>query len=117
MARQFSIPTLLRMTPNVLLEKFFSSLGLEELGVAWDRLREREIDPVLNGLYELPGEQLDRVETAMRSIYELSSASGGRLAPPFGRRVGPGPNPQHDPGNGGLLRHRDVELAGVPRSF
>ena len=47
MSRQFSIPTVLRMVPNVLLKEFFERLGHSDGEFPWDKLGEREVEPMI----------------------------------------------------------------------
>ena len=42
MTRQFSIPTVLRMSPNSLLKELFIDLGYPELDQDWDRMKARD---------------------------------------------------------------------------
>ncbi len=76
MSRQFSLPTILRMVPNVLLREFFAQLGHGEFDPRWDELKEREIDPIVDYLNELPGIETNEVESALRSVFELACDSG-----------------------------------------
>jgi hypothetical protein len=76
MSRQFSIPTVLRMVPNELLARFFERLGMGTLDVPWEKLGEREINPILHGLSELSRAQQDAVESILRSIFELACETG-----------------------------------------
>lgn len=76
MSRQFSIPTVLRMTPNALLAECFQSLGHTALDPCWPNLRKQEIDPILDYLDELPRERLDELESVLRSVFDLACESG-----------------------------------------
>ncbi len=76
MSRQFSIPTVLRMVSNALLEKFFERLGHGDFDPCWPKLKEREIDPILDYVGELPLDQLNEIESALRSIFDLACTSG-----------------------------------------
>jgi len=76
MARQFSIPTVLRMIPNELLAQFFARLQLGDLGIAWAELGEREIDPILKVIGELNRTQQDEIEGALRSVFDLACDTG-----------------------------------------
>jgi hypothetical protein len=64
MARPFSIHTVLRMTPNHLLQEFLLRLGLGDLGLQWDELKERNIGPILEALRALPHRLFDQIEAA-----------------------------------------------------
>jgi hypothetical protein len=76
MSRQFSIPTVLRMVPNELLAKFFARLEIGTLDIPWEKLGEREISPIIQGLGELSGVQQDAIEGILRSIFELACETG-----------------------------------------
>jgi hypothetical protein len=76
MSRQFSIPTVLRMVPNELLEQFFTRLELGDLDIKWEELGEREIDPVLKEIGELNRTQQDAIEGALRSVFDLACETG-----------------------------------------
>ena len=76
MTRQFSIPTVLRMVPNALLREFFEKQGHSEFDPKWSELREREIEPILAYLDELERAPLDEIESALRSVFDLSCDSG-----------------------------------------
>ena len=54
MPRRFSLATVLRMVPNGLLRQWFELHGAEEFDPDWDRLGEREVDPMLDFLTDLP---------------------------------------------------------------
>lgn len=76
MSRAFSIPTVLRMVPNTLLRAFFDRQGHGDLGVAWGNLTERETEPILEALDRLKRSDFDRIEAALRNVYELACESG-----------------------------------------
>jgi hypothetical protein len=76
MSRQFSIPTVLRMVPNELLQQCFERLGHSDFDPRWADLKQREIDPILDYLGELPREQLDEIESVLRSVFDLACPSG-----------------------------------------
>lgn len=76
MTRQFSIPTVLRMVPNGLLEACFLELGHGEFDPHWGDLKKREIDPLLDYLGELPLDQLNAIESVFRSVFELGCPTG-----------------------------------------
>lgn len=76
MARQFSIPTVLRMVPNELLAQFFARLNLGDFGIAWEELGEREIDPILKAIGELNRMQQDEIEGSLRSVFDLACDTG-----------------------------------------
>lgn len=74
--RQFSLPTVLRMTPNALLKLFFEQAGHAEFDPHWNDLTEREIDPLLDYMTELPSQQSNEIEASLRGIFDLSCESG-----------------------------------------
>ncbi len=76
MSRQFSIPTVLRMVPNALLQEFFERLGHRDFDPKWPELKEREIDPILDYLDELDRTSLDEIESSLRSVFDLACDSG-----------------------------------------
>lgn len=76
MSRQFSIPTVLRMTPNALLEECFRELGHGDFDPRWRELRSQEIDPILDYLGELPLDRLNEIESVLRSVFDLACESG-----------------------------------------
>jgi hypothetical protein len=76
MSRAFSIPTVLRMVPNCLLKEFFQRLGHGDLGVAWERLGEREIEPIVQALNALAPAQFDNVEAALHNVFDLACETG-----------------------------------------
>jgi len=75
-SRQFSIPTVLRMVPNVLLREFFERLGHDQLDIAWAKHRERDIEPIVKTLSDLEREEQDRIEAALRNVFDLACESG-----------------------------------------
>ena len=76
MTRQFSIPTVLRMVPNPLLKEFFEELGHGDFNPCWPELKEREIDPILDYIGELPLEQSNDIESVLRGVFDLGCPSG-----------------------------------------
>lgn len=76
MSRVFSVPTVLRMTANSLLQQFFDRIGHAKLNVPWDKLRERDIQPVLDSLAAVPRTTFDRVEADLHSVFDLACESG-----------------------------------------
>ena len=75
MSRQFSIPTMLRMVPNSLLGRFFEKLG-HDFDIDWERLGEREIDPVLTSFSDLSPSEQDQIEGDLRNVFDLACESG-----------------------------------------
>lgn len=88
MSRQFSIPTILRMTPNALLAECFYRLGHGAFDPHWRDLRQQEIDPLLDYLDELPVGQLNELESVLRSVFDLACPSGSDALLEAGRHCG-----------------------------
>ncbi|CAN5469028.1 hypothetical protein BH11PLA2_BH11PLA2_21030 [soil metagenome] len=76
MARVFSLPTVLRQVPKALLGQFFEKLDVSFPEVEWGSLGERNIQPILTVLYELPNSQLVPVERELRTVYEIACETG-----------------------------------------
>ncbi len=76
MSRQFSIPTMLRMVPNELLQEFFSVLGHAGFDPDWEHLGQREFDPLLDYITDLPTPQAGELDQELQAVYELSCQSG-----------------------------------------
>ena len=76
MSRQFSIPTVLRMVPNSLLKAFFEELEHGDFDPCWPELKEREIDPILDYISDLPLDQMNKIEGVLRSVFDLACPSG-----------------------------------------
>ena len=68
MSRQFSIPTVLRMTPNALLAECFKELGHGDFDPRWPDLKKQEIDPILDYLGDLPLDKLNELEPVSSSV-------------------------------------------------
>jgi hypothetical protein len=65
------------MVPNALLKELFEELGHGDFDPHWDELKKQEIDPILAYLDELPGDQLNEIESVLRSVFELAAAPHG----------------------------------------
>ena len=76
MSRQFSIPTVLRMVPNVLLCQFFERLKCGHFDIDWTKLGEREVRPIHKEILQLSRLEQDRIEGTLRSIFDLACDSG-----------------------------------------
>lgn len=76
MSRHFTIPTMLRMTPNLLLKQFFERMGVRLLSLDWRKLGERQVDPIQTALGWNPAEEQARVQAALASVFELACAEG-----------------------------------------
>ncbi len=76
MSRQFSIPTVLRMAPNVLLKELFAEMDYAQLGRDWEGMGERQIDPVQRAISVQPPEVQARIESEFRDLFDLACDSG-----------------------------------------
>jgi hypothetical protein len=76
MLRQFSIPTVLRMVPKVLLKELFERLGHGEFDPGWQSLKDRDIQPILAYLATLPASSRNEVEGVFRAVFDLACSSG-----------------------------------------
>lgn len=74
--RQFSLQCALRMIPNRLLQEMFADFGHLDFDPGWSRLKEREIGPLLEYLETLPRDQLNEIESGLRSVAELACDTG-----------------------------------------
>ena len=88
MSRHFSVPKVLRMTPNRLLKEFFSRLGHELLSLDWRRVGERQVEPLLLTMSWLPRSAQDQIESALAQIFELSCETGWRAVLEVARQDG-----------------------------
>ncbi len=75
MSRQFSIPTMFRMTPHSLLARFVAHFG-HDFEIDWEQLGEREIGPVIASFGDLAPSEQAQMEGELRSIFELACESG-----------------------------------------
>jgi hypothetical protein len=75
-ARVFNLPTVLRQVPNRLLRPFFEKQQVPLPGVDWNELRERDVQPILEGLATLSSAKLLAVETELRSVFEMRCDAG-----------------------------------------
>jgi len=64
------------MVPNELLKRCFEELGHGDFDPKWSELKKREIDPILDYLDELPLEQLNEIESVLRSVFDLAAPNG-----------------------------------------
>ncbi|MCI0534591.1 MAG: hypothetical protein L0Z50_05130 [Verrucomicrobiales bacterium] len=78
MTRHFSVPKVLRMTPNRLLQEFFNRLGHKLLSLDWRKVKEYNVEPLLLSMSWLAREAQDEIESTLASIFELASESGSR---------------------------------------
>ncbi|QDU28950.1 hypothetical protein ETAA8_40560 [Anatilimnocola aggregata] len=76
--RPFSVPTVLRSTPNELLQQCFQELGHGDSRIPWLWLKHKEIDPIQNYLDSLPLEERNAIEGVLRNVFELANEPGYR---------------------------------------
>lgn len=79
MSRHFSLPTVLRMVPNELLEAFFQKLDNPCYGMNWRRLGRRQIEPLLALFDYFPPGQREPAESILRNVFELACESGAKV--------------------------------------
>lgn len=75
-SRQFSLHSVLRLVPNVLLQEMFAKLGHPDFDPGWSQRKERDIGPILDYLETLPRDKMDEIESALRSVAELANERG-----------------------------------------
>jgi hypothetical protein len=75
-SRQFSLHSVLRLVPNVLLKELFDALGHACCDPGWAERKEKDIGPFLEFLDSLPRNKLNEIESALRSVAELACESG-----------------------------------------
>lgn len=78
MTRHFSIPTILRMIPNGLLRAVFTRLGHPMHEVPWEKLPQRNIEPILRTLGLLAAAERDSLETVLHDVFDLACEHGSR---------------------------------------
>jgi hypothetical protein len=76
MSRHFTIPTMLRMTPNAQLEPFFRQLGVRLYSIDWPRLKERQVEPLQRAISWLSRPEQELVESALANVFELATEPG-----------------------------------------
>jgi len=79
MVRHFSVPKVLRMTPNRILKEFFQRLGHQLLSLDWRKVKEHNIQPILLSMSMLSRQAQDKIESALASVFELACESGTRV--------------------------------------
>lgn len=77
-ARPFSVPAVLRSTPNELLQQCFQELGHGDSKIPWMWLKHKEIEPIQQYLDSLPLEERNAIESVLRSVFELANEPGYR---------------------------------------
>jgi len=75
MTRHFSFTTTLRRTPPTQLCGFFQTLGID-VPIPWDKLKSREIRPIINGFEMLPRSSRQQAEGHLREINSLACQDG-----------------------------------------
>lgn len=78
MSRHFSVPKVLRLTPNRILQEFFKRLGYQLLSLDWRKVKEHNVEPVLLSMSLLSRHVQDEIESALASVFELACESGSR---------------------------------------
>lgn len=76
MSRNFSVRTVFRSVPNLLLKQFFDSMGHSQFDPKWEQLQRSETDPLVDYFTDLPPSQSNVFEQALRSVFDLSSGAG-----------------------------------------
>jgi hypothetical protein len=76
MSRQFTIPTILRMLPNKLLERLFAERGYIQLRWNWKGLKERDVEKLQYAINMQPAESKALIESDLRELFELACDSG-----------------------------------------
>lgn len=76
MSRQYSVATVLRMTPKTLLAECFRSLGHHELDDMWPSLKKQDVEPIRIFMARLTAEQSAELEGVLRNVWELACDSG-----------------------------------------
>lgn len=88
MTRHFSIRTVLRSTPNVLLREFFDRLQHPLLCLDWQRLTEHQIEPIVTAIGWLPPPARDQAEAALGAVFDLACGTGRQAMLEAARRQG-----------------------------
>lgn len=88
MSRHFTIPTILKMTPNDLLQQLFFRLGHPLRCIDWLRLRDRQYQPLMSAIENLSREAQQQVESALAAVFELACEKGWQSILESAREVG-----------------------------
>jgi hypothetical protein len=88
MSRHFSVPKMLRMTPNPLLREFFERQQITLLSLDWKRLGKRHVEPLILAMSWLPATDQERVESALAMIYELACDRAWEMVLTIARQIG-----------------------------
>ena len=76
MSRQFSMPTVFRMTPVMMIRDFFASLGADTSTLNWDTLKQRDPDPIWDYFFRLPMDLRQKADGILRSVFKLACTDG-----------------------------------------
>ena len=76
MSRQFSMPTVFRMTPVTMIRDFFASLGADTSTLDWDTLKQRDPDPIWDYFFRLPMDLRQKADGILRSVFKLACTEG-----------------------------------------
>lgn len=76
MSQQVAISTVLRAIPNALLQVWVKHHPRGEDPVSWNKIGEREIEPILNYLDSLPREQHDAMEIELHRVRSFANETG-----------------------------------------
>ena len=88
MSRHFTIPTMLRMTPNDMLQQFFGRLGHTLSCIDWLRLKDRQVEPLLSAMRCLPREAQEQIESSLAAVFELACETGWQAILEAARQFG-----------------------------
>ncbi len=78
MTRHFSIPTVLRMTPQPLLEAIFARLVQELHNAPWRHFSRRDVRPILGAIQQLAPADHNTAEAALHDVFDLACEAGVR---------------------------------------
>lgn len=68
--------TVLRQTSNALLREFFESHG-HRFDVAWEQIREMQIQGIFKAMISLPESERRRLEITLQDVYRIASSDEG----------------------------------------
>jgi hypothetical protein len=88
MTRHFTIPTMLRMTPNALLKQFFERMSVQLHSLDWRKLGAWQHEPLQTALSWASAVDQARVESALAGIFELACEEGWTAIVDAAREVG-----------------------------
>jgi hypothetical protein len=72
MTRQFSMPTMFRMTPITMIREFLITLGADVSTLDWDQLKQRSPDLLCDYFYRLPQDLRQQANAILRKIFKLA---------------------------------------------